>query len=119
MNYPKFVEQSGLASGKEKEFEIGMGLAGEAGEVCDYLKKCLIHGKPMERKKLVEELGDVRWYLQLACNTYGIPMEELERENIIKLCERYPHRTGKAEDWLQDTDELKQQLKKTYDYLMP
>lgn len=69
----------------------GMGLAGEAGEVCDLLKKTIFHGKDLDEKKLVKELGDVRWYMEYLMIATGITMEEVERENIKKLRERYPN----------------------------
>jgi hypothetical protein len=40
-----------------------LGLVGEAGEVCDLLKKHFGHGHPLDRQKLIAELGDVAWYL--------------------------------------------------------
>lgn len=48
-----------------------MGLAGEAGEVADLLKKVLFHDRELDRDKLIQELGDVRWYLECLCYANG------------------------------------------------
>jgi len=41
-----------------------MGLAGETGEVCDLYKKRWFHAKDVG-PKLIDELGDLYWYLAL------------------------------------------------------
>ena len=78
----------------------GMGLGGEAGEVCDHAKKVAFHGKEMDRNKLVIEMGDVLWYFALMADLYGITLEEVMTRNVYKLCERYGERHGSPEDIL-------------------
>lgn len=68
-----------------------MGLAGEAGEVVDLIKKHKYHGVPLNREKLIKELGDVRWYFEAICSVIGVSMEEIEQQNIEKLRARYPN----------------------------
>lgn len=67
-----------------------MGLAGEAGEVVDLIKKHVHHKAPFDRDKFIKELGDVRWYLELLCHCANVSMEEVEALNIEKLRKRYP-----------------------------
>lgn len=67
-----------------------MGLAGESGEVVDLLKKHLFHSAPLNRDKLIKELGDVRWYLELLCYCISTTIEEVEAVNIAKLRARHP-----------------------------
>lgn len=67
-----------------------MGLAGEAGEVVDYLKKHLFHDKPFDREKLLEELGDLHFYFTTLLNEYDISLEEVHETNERKLRARYP-----------------------------
>lgn len=67
-----------------------MGLAGEAGEVTDLIKKHVFHGKELSRDLLVKELGDVRWYMEYLMIATGISMEEVEAKNVEKLTKRYP-----------------------------
>jgi NTP pyrophosphatase (non-canonical NTP hydrolase) len=69
---------------------FGMGLAGEAGEVCDYLKKVVFHGHELDRQKLCDELGDVLWYIATLATTAGLSLREVAWENVNKLKNRYP-----------------------------
>ncbi len=67
-----------------------MGLCGEAGEVIDLVKKHLFHGHVLDREKLIDELGDVAWYLAECATALEIPLEEILERNIEKLKARYP-----------------------------
>jgi len=69
---------------------VGLGVAGEAGEVADYLKKVLLHGHTLDKDKLVKELGDVMWYIALAASIIDVPLSEIASRNIEKLRKRYP-----------------------------
>ena len=68
----------------------GMGLAGEAGEVADELKKHLFNGKPLDREQIILELGDVRWYMEYLMITLGTDIHEVEEKNAQKLAARFP-----------------------------
>lgn len=65
------------------------GLAGEAGEVIDLIKKHLFHGHPLDHDKLTRECGDVFWYLACICRAAGIELDEVAAVNIAKLKARY------------------------------
>lgn len=67
-----------------------MGLCGEAGEVCDLLKKHLYQGHELDRHDLAEELGDVAWYLAAAATVAGLSLGDIMQCNIDKLKARYP-----------------------------
>jgi len=73
-----------------------LGLATEAGEFQDALKKHLFYGKPLDTVNLVEELGDLCWYLAIAMDTLGVPFEEVLTRNIAKLRARYPEKFTEA-----------------------
>jgi NTP pyrophosphatase (non-canonical NTP hydrolase) len=80
-----------LPDNKEKGLNCAaMGLAGEAGEVCDLVKKWQHHRAPRSAEKLRKELGDVLWYVAHACNVMGWTMEEVAELNVAKLRARYP-----------------------------
>lgn len=55
----------------------GLGLAGEAGEVADFIKKVFYHHKPMDRQKLIEETGDLMWYVAYFCHTLDFDLDKL------------------------------------------
>lgn len=70
-----------------------LGLAGEAGEVADLLKKHLYPSKPGDGAQtfsaIVDELGDVLWYLALVSTAVGVTLEQLAERNVAKLALRH------------------------------
>lgn len=68
-----------------------LGLTGEAGEVADIVKKSYYQGHELDFDAIVEELGDVAWYIALACQALGVSMETVLKTNIEKLGNRYPY----------------------------
>ena len=66
------------------------GLNGEAGECIDIVKKHLFQGHPLDTDKLVDELGDVLWYVAITADGIGVPLEDIMQHNIDKLRKRYP-----------------------------
>ena len=55
---------------KEKLSMLALGIAGEAGEIVDTIKKIVYHGHELNKEELIKELGDLV-------------------ENIMKLNRRY------------------------------
>ena len=67
-----------------------MGLCGESGEAIDIVKKHLAQGHPLDRDKLVKELGDIAWYLAETAYALDVPLSQVLEQNIEKLRARYP-----------------------------
>lgn len=67
-----------------------MGLCGESGEAIDIVKKHLHQGHPLDREKLVKELGDIAWYLAETAYALDVSLDEILEANIAKLKDRYP-----------------------------
>ena len=67
-----------------------MGLCGESGEAIDIVKKHLHQGHPLDREKLLKELGDIAWYLAEAAYALDVPLDQVLEGNIAKLKARYP-----------------------------
>lgn len=67
-----------------------LGLVGEAGELANTAKKMLFHGHDWDKQKLLEEAGDVMWYLTTVVTVLNASLEEVARQNIEKLRKRYP-----------------------------
>jgi NTP pyrophosphatase (non-canonical NTP hydrolase) len=70
---------------------FSMGLAGEAGEVVDLLKKVHGHGKHLDKDALKKELGDVLWYAANLASLHGLALSEVAQTNVEKLRARYPN----------------------------
>lgn len=68
------------------------GLVTEAGEFNDALKKHVFYNRPLDRVNLVEELGDVLWYVAIACDVLGVSLEDVCNANLRKLKARYPEK---------------------------
>ncbi len=68
-----------------------LGLAGEAGEVANHVKKGIFHQHGIELEKLKNEIGDTLWYAAALCTTLGLDLSEIMQTNIKKLEMRYPN----------------------------
>lgn len=66
-----------------------LGLAGEAGECCDIVKKYKYQGHELNKEKLLDELGDVLWYIAETASGLGVTLEEVAEYNLNKLHKRY------------------------------
>lgn len=85
-------EASAARTDKERPLEYyGLGVAGEAGEIADEVKKVAFHGKTLDRAKVVEEMGDALWYLARLAAKLGTTLSDVAQINAIKLAARYPN----------------------------
>jgi len=67
-----------------------VGLAGEAGEVLDRVKKCVFNGNAdYFRHQMINELGDLEFYLEALRQSLGVTREQTLEANIVKLSARY------------------------------
>jgi NTP pyrophosphatase (non-canonical NTP hydrolase) len=69
-----------------------LGLAGEAGEVADKLKKVIrdnggVLTDPV-RDAVAKELGDVLWYVSVLAHEMDYSLEEIAQTNLDKLASR-------------------------------
>lgn len=69
-----------------------LGLCSEAGEFADAIKKSFAYDKELDIENLVEELGDILWFVALACKALELPMETVAINNVAKLFHRYPEK---------------------------
>lgn len=67
-----------------------LGLAGEAGECADIVKKGYFQGHPISTNQLAKELGDIAWYLAITAHAIGYDLESILQGNVDKLRDRYP-----------------------------
>ena len=67
-----------------------LGLAGEAGECADLMKKHYFQDGRLFVDDLEDELGDVLWYVAETAAALGLTLEEVAVRNVEKLKKRYP-----------------------------
>ena len=68
---------------------MAVGISGEAGELLDAVKKHAIYQKPLDITNVVEELGDLEFFMEGLRSTLGISRDEVLAKNINKLSARY------------------------------
>ena len=74
-----------------------MGLCGESGEVIDIVKKHHAQGHDLDKEKIIEELGDVCWYIAEIAYVLDVKLEDVFEGNINKLSKRYKNGFTKEE----------------------
>ena len=79
---------------REKEY-LMLGLMNEAGEVGGAFKK-EIRDHVDNTDLIIDEMGDVLWYLTRLCDVYDIKISELMVNNIDKLLGRMTPDEAKA-----------------------
>lgn len=90
--YQSLANRSAGAGGEGEQRLVvsALGLAGEAGEFANLVKKMTAHGHPFDPESLKDELGDVLWYLAEAATAVGLNLEDIASQNVAKLTKRYP-----------------------------
>ena len=68
-----------------------LGLTGESGEVADHIKKWYDQGHELQTDKIIDELGDVCWYVALMATALGVSLSQVLERNIEKLQKRFPN----------------------------
>ena len=79
---------------REKEY-LMIGLMNEAGEVGGAFKK-EIRDRIDNTDLIIDEMGDVLWYLTRLCNVYDVKISELMINNMDKLYNRMSTEEAKA-----------------------
>ena len=79
---------------REKEY-LMIGLMNEAGEVGGAFKK-EIRDHVDNTELILDEMGDVLWYLTRLCDVYDIKISELMTNNIYKLFNRMSKEEAEA-----------------------
>ena len=81
-----------------------LGISGEAGELLDAVKKHTVYNKPLDRQNVIEELGDLEFYMQGLRDSLSISREETLKATIDKLGKRYPNRSYSNQDAIARAD---------------
>ncbi len=91
-NRTVYIPNDEGSRGERRLLIAALGLAGEAGEYVDHVKKICGHHHPCgdaARESMQKELGDVLWYVAELCSTLGFTLSSVAEANIDKLEQRY------------------------------
>lgn len=78
-----------LNPARAHELHMAVGISGEAGELLDAIKKYVVYEKPLDRDNVVEELGDLEFYMEGLRASLGITRQETLEHCQRKLAKRY------------------------------
>ncbi len=70
-----------------------MGICGESGELLDAIKKHTIYNLGLDMNNIIEELGDLEFFMEGFRQELNISREETLKKNIEKLSIRYKNLT--------------------------
>lgn len=90
--YQEFTETTAVYRDKVESLEARqtyaiLGAAGEAGELSNLWKKYFRDGD-YDPEKIIDEAGDVLYYLARVAEEFGWTLEEVAQRNIDKLTKR-------------------------------
>jgi len=83
------VIQSELTAEDCNLLHMAVGISGESGELLDAIKKSVIYRKPLDMANMIEELGDLEFYMEGVRQAIGVTRQECLDANIEKLGKRY------------------------------
>ena len=82
----------GLTAGTANLLHMAVGVSGESGELLDAVKKTAIYNKPLDLHNVIEELGDLEFYMEGIRQQLGITRDQCLIANMVKLERRYKER---------------------------
>lgn len=90
--YQKRALSTNINPGTHIFFDRMFGLVGEAGELADKVKKWIRDDNAdwdkLDKAVMMDELGDVLWYVAIIAETLGYSLDEVAQYNIEKLASR-------------------------------
>ena len=87
MGFNYYMDEAAQTAIYKQEYQIvypALGLAAEAGEVANKVKKIIRDGE-LDHNSIVAELGDCLWYLAALCRDLNVDMADVAAENLQKL----------------------------------
>lgn len=96
--------QKTLSPEKINLLHMVIGVSGEAGELLDQIKKHVIYEKPLDINNVIEELGDLMFYMEGIKSQLNIQDRDIIMRNVEKLATRYQKLYYTNEDAINRTD---------------
>lgn len=103
MNSNEYIEKALKTESKDYKFKATgdvtpriehavYGFVTESGELLDAVKKAKIYGQDLDKVNMIEEMGDLMWYMALLCDELKVDFDIIWDKNIKKLELRYPEK---------------------------
>ena len=86
-SYQDMAAETAIYKSEHQVIYPALGLAAEAGEVANKVKKILRDGK-FDRNAIADEVGDCLWYIAALCRDLNVDLKELATNNLRKLHDR-------------------------------
>ena len=83
--YGDWAEALVMTEGTDRLFESVLGLVGEAGEVAEKVKKLVRDKSKFTDEDVLNELGDVLYYLTVTSHIFGGSLRKIAELNMEKL----------------------------------
>ena len=90
MTFDEYQDKASATAIYKAEHQViypALGMAGEAGEVADKVKKILRDGN-FDREGLAKEIGDVLWYIAALSRDLNLSLTDIAEGNLKKLYAR-------------------------------
>jgi len=85
--YSQMASKTAIYKQEHAVIYPALGLAAEAGEVANKVKKIMRDGT-FNRETIADEVGDCLWYIAALCRDLNVDMTELAKNNLRKLHDR-------------------------------
>lgn len=101
-----------MAEDKWRLLHAAMGMTTEAGEFMDALKKSYFYNRALDRTNLLEEIGDMLWYMALALHVLDSDFESEMDRVIRKLRARFPDKFNDLDAQIRDLEAERRELER-------
>lgn len=81
--------QNGKLNRNQRLNHALFGMCSEVGEIHGLYQK-MFQGHPLNFSEVLDEVGDLMWFISELCDVLGVTMDDVAARNIEKLEERYP-----------------------------
>tara|TARA_R100001015_G_C4482543_1_gene62613 strand:- start:224 stop:586 length:363 start_codon:yes stop_codon:yes gene_type:complete len=85
--YQELAASTAIYKAEHQVIYPALGLAAEAGEVANKVKKILRDGN-FDRDAIADEIGDCMWYIAALCRDLSVDLSEVANKNLRKLRDR-------------------------------
>lgn len=83
-NYQSQAAKTAIYKAEHAIIYPALGLAAEAGEVANKVKKIMRDGN-FNRNAIADEVGDVLWYIAALCRDLNVDLASVAFDNLVKL----------------------------------